>query len=390
MPLNRKTHDGFPVMFVQGNEAFVHGAIAAGCRFFAGYPITPSTEIAEGMAAELPKVGGVFVQMEDEIASIAAAIGASAAGSKAMTATSGPGFSLMQENIGYAYMVELPVVVVNVQRGGPSTGLPTQLAQSDTMQARWGTHGDYTAIVLAPMNVQECYDIMFKAFNFAIKYSTPVIVLADELIGHTREKLILRPPAGIKILERKLPDVPPEWYIPYAVTPDFISRPAPFGRGFRYSITGLTHDQAGFPTQVAWEIKAKLEKLRKKIEMHCADMWEWREYSTEDIKYLIIAYGSAARSAKSALDVLCNKHKVKIGMMELHTIWPFPDKPLQKILERNNIRVVFVVENNMGQLIHPVREVLERRHEAIGINRYDGRTLEPEEIVDQVKEAIYG
>ncbi len=386
MPLPRTTADGHAIMFVQGNEACVQGAIAAGCRFFAGYPITPSSEIAEGMSRELPKIGGTFIQMEDEIASIAAIIGGSAAGAKSMTATSGPGFSLMQENIGYAYIVEIPIVIINVQRGGPSTGLPTKLSQSDTMQARWGTHGDYTAIAIAPSSIQEVYDMTIDAFNLAEKYSTPVILLMDELIGHMREKLILKHDCELELRERCLPEVPTEWYVPYKPQTNLVSHPAPFGMGYRYSVTGLIHDNTGFPTQISAEVKSNLESIRNKIITHRQDIWNWLEYYTEDMKYLIIAYGSAARAARDAIETMRAK-RIKVGLIELKTIWPFPDNPIKKLAYHT--KAVFVAENNMGQLIHPVREVLPERIDIIGVQRYDGRPLEPMEIIRAVKEEIY-
>lgn len=388
MTLNRTTPEGHPLMFIQGNEACVLGAIHAGCNFFAGYPITPSTEIAEGMARDLPCVGGSFIQMEDEIASIAAAIGASAAGAVAMTATSGPGFSLMQENIGYAYMAQLPLVIVNVQRGGPSTGTPTMLSQADTMQARWGTHGDYTAIALAASSVQEAYNVTARAFQLAERFSTPVIVLLDELVGHMREKVVLCESKKLKPVERSFPEVPPEWYIPYHETLDMISHPAPFGRGYRYNITGLTHDKSGFPTSVPSEIVSCLDTLRNKIMMHSQEISEWREFHTKDAKYLLVAYGSAARAARGAVENLRNR-RIKAGLVDLKTIWPFPAQQLSRIVDSAKARMVFVAENNMGQLIHPVKEALSHNVHVSGINRYDGHSLDPYEIAQIVKENIY-
>ncbi|RKZ32212.1 2-oxoacid:acceptor oxidoreductase subunit alpha [bacterium] len=385
MPLNRITKDGRPVVFVQGNDAVVYGAIHAGCRFFAGYPITPSTEIAEGMSRELPKVGGVFIQKEDEIASIAAIIGASAAGAKSMTATSGPGFSLMQENLGYSYMTQLPIVIVNIQRGGPSTGLPTKLAQSDTMQARWGTHGDYTAVALAASSVQESYEITMRAFELASMLSTPVIVLLDELIGHMREKLVLKKSSELTEVKRPFPEVPPEWYLPYDIPENYITHPSPFGEGFRYSITGLTHDRLGFPSSIEAEITERLEALRKKIVVHKKEIWDWKEYHTDDAKVLIVGYGSAARASRGAVATL-RKGRVRAGFIELKSIWPFPDEPI--ISAAKNAKYVFVAENNMGQLIHPVREALGNCAKIIPINRYDGHPLEPEQIVKSIKEEI--
>lgn len=389
MALNRISSDGHPLMFIQGNEACVYGAIHAGCRFFAGYPITPSTEIAEGMARELPKYGGTFIQMEDEIASIAAIIGASAAGAISMTATSGPGISLMLENIGYAYMIQLPVVIVDVQRGGPSTGLPTKLAQSDTMQTRWGTHGDFTSITVAASTVQEAYSMTIRAFQLAMQFSTPVFLLLDELIGHMREKVVLYLHDNQMPVRREFPEVPPEWYIPYRESIDMISRPAPFGEGFRFNMTGLTHDRSGFPTAIPAEIVERLDTLRNKILTHRQSIWDWTEYYTDDAKYLIIAYGSAARAARGAVEKLRRK-KIKAGLLELRTIWPFPDEPLRKIVENGHTKVVIVAENNMGQLVHPVRETLSHSIRVVQSNRYDGHPLEPEQIIYAVKEEIYG
>lgn len=375
------------VLFIQGNEACVYGAIHAGCNFYAGYPITPSTEIAEGMAEFMPKVKGTFMQMEDEIASICSIIGASAAGAVSMTATSGPGFSLMQESIGYAYMVQLPIVIVTVQRGGPSTGLPTLLSQSDTMQTRWGTHGDYTSIVLAPSTVQEAYEMTIRAFRLAVKFSTPVILLMDELIAHMREKAVLNLTDTGGPVQRLLPDVPPEWYSPYKGSMDLISHPAPFGSGFRYNITGLTHDNSGFPTQVPGEIIERLDNLRNKIMNHAREIWDVREYHTGDAKYLIVAYGSAARAARGAVESL-RKMRVKAGLLDLKTIWPFPYPLIEKIAEKTRLKSVFAAENNMGQIIHPVREVFGSSIPVYGINRYDGHTLNPHEIIRHLKEKI--
>ncbi|MGD8517360.1 MAG: 2-oxoacid:acceptor oxidoreductase subunit alpha, partial [Anaerolineae bacterium] len=247
------------IQLLQGNRAAALGALAAGCRFFAGYPITPSSEIAEIMSRELPKVGGKFIQMEDEIASIAAVIGGSVGGLKSMTATSGPGFSLMQENIGYAAVAEIPCVVINVMRAGPSTGLPTSPAQGDVMQARWGTHGDHPIIALAPGSVREAFDLTVKAFNFAEKYRTPVLVLMDEVIGHMRERVDLPDPEAVEIDNREMPTVPPEWYEPFGNPPSDVPPLAPFGEGYRYHITGLLHDSRGFPTERLDEIQPWVE-----------------------------------------------------------------------------------------------------------------------------------
>ena len=372
------------VRFMQGNEACTEGAIAAGCRFYAGYPITPSTEIAEHMSDKLPRVGGKFIQMEDEIASIAAIIGASVAGVKSMTATSGPGFSLMQEGIGYACMAEIPVVVVNVMRGGPSTGLPTKASQGDIMQARWGTHGDHYLIALAPESVKETFYLTIKAFNLSEKYRVPVVLLMDETIGHMREKVVLPDYSTIHVENRLTPIVPPEWYKPYEITTDFITPMAPFGTGYRYNITGLTHDEMGFPTNNEYEIVRKMDKLRDKIERARSQIEDYETFYTEDANTLIIAYGSVARSAKEAVLYL-RAHRRKVGLFRPITIWPFPEKALLGLMK--NVDRVFVAEMNQGQLIHEIRKI-ECYHKRIyGINRYDGEMITPNQIISKIREA---
>ncbi|MCP4714773.1 MAG: 2-oxoacid:acceptor oxidoreductase subunit alpha, partial [Deltaproteobacteria bacterium] len=273
------------------------------------------------------------------------------------------------------------------QRGGPSTGSPTMLGQGDTMQARWGTHGDYTAIAISASSVQEIYNITIRAFQLAERFSTPVIVLLDELVGHMREKVILNEHKNETPVHRQFPEVPPEWYFPYKETLDMVAHPAPFGNGFRYSITGLVHDKSGFPTSLPGEIVGRLDILKNKIMLHCQEIWEWNEYHTEDAKYLLVAYGSAARAARGAVETLRNK-RIKAGLIDLKTIWPFPYRPLQQIAERAKTKMVFVAENNMGQLIHPVREALPQSIEAHNIKRYDGHALDPYEIVQIVKENI--
>src|SRR3990170_8823493 len=270
------------VRLMQGNEACAEAALAAGCRFFAGYPITPSTEIAEILANRLPKVGGTFIQMEDEIASMAAIIGAAVGGAKTMTATSGPGFSLMQENLGFAAMAEVPCVVITVQRAGPSTGQPTAPAQGDVMQARWGTHGDHPIIALCPGSVSEAYHLTIRAFNLSEKYRTPVILLMDEGIAHLREKVVLPPPGSLEVLERIQATVPPEWYFPYEETDNDVPPIVSFGEGYRYHITGLFHDRAGFPTSRVDEIRPWVERVFRKIDRNLADIVHTEEEMTED------------------------------------------------------------------------------------------------------------
>lgn len=368
---------------LQGNQACAFGAIAAGCRFFAGYPITPSTEVAETMALELPKFGGRFIQMEDEIASLSAVIGASIAGCKAMTATSGPGFSLMQENLGFAYMAEVPCVIVNVMRGGPSTGLPTKVSQADVMQARWGTHGDYHSIVLCPSSVKDCFDLTIRAFNFSEKYRCPVILLTDEVIGHMREMVNLPDIATVENVERQRPNVPPEWYKHFQITPDFTSPMASFGEGYRFHLTGLTHDEFGFPTSNNEEISRKLNKLKSKMDRHLDDLLDMRTYKLEDAHVMVFAYGSVAMSARQAV-LLARRKRFKAGLFQPITLWPFPDVLLRSYARKADL--IVVAELNQGQMIREVRRVCKGRTKVVGLNRFDGELITPEQILEKIRE----
>ena len=373
------------VKLLQGNEACVEGALYAGAQFFAGYPITPSTEIAEGMSRRMPQIGGKFIQMEDEIGSIAAVIGASNAGCKSMTATSGPGFSLMQENIGYAYMTETPCVIINVQRGGPSTGLPTKIAQSDVMQARWGTHGDYTAITLAPSSARECFSETVRAFNIAERFRTPVTVLGDEVLGHMREIMTIPEEGELKVFDRIKPDVPHEWYRHFEITPSYVSPMASFGEGYRYNVSGLTHDQDGFPTAVASEIKEKLDKLRLKIERYIDEIAEFRVEMMDDAHVAVISYGTVARAAYQAVR-MARDRRIKVGAIQPFTIWPLHEVRLREMLA--NCRKVIVAELNMGQLVHEIRRVAPRNTEVFELNRYDGEVMTPHQILDKIREVL--
>ncbi len=368
---------------LQGNEACVQGALYAGVKFFAGYPITPSTEIAEGMSRELPRIGGKFIQMEDEIGSIAAIIGASNAGLKSMTATSGPGFSLMQENIGYAYMTETPCVIVDVQRGGPSTGLPTKIAQADTMQARWGTHGDYTAITLAPSTVKECFEETVRAVNLSERFRTPVAVLTDEVLGHMREMMILPEPGELEVKDRVKPDVPSDWYMHFEHNPSSVSPMASFGEGYRYNVTGLTHDQDGFPTANPNEIKRKLNKLRSKIDNYVEEIYKARTDMMEDANVAVISYGTVSRAARQAIK-MARERRIKVGCIQLMTIWPFPDTKLREML--SGVRKVIVAELNMGQLTLELERIAPRHTEVFHLGRYDGEVMTPKEILDKIRE----
>jgi len=370
---------------MQGNAACVHGAIYAGLRFYAGYPITPSTEIAEGCARELPKIGGRFIQMEDEIASIAAVVGASISGLKAMTATSGPGFSLMVENIGYAYMTETPCVVINVQRGGPSTGLPTKVSQSDTMQARWGTHGDYTAIAVAPSSVAETITETIRAFNLAERFRTPVTVLLDEVIGHMREMVSLPEPGEYPVVNRVKPTVPPERFVPFEVTENLVSPMPCYNEGYRYNVTGLTHDTMGFATNRSDEIAPKLDKLKYKIERYTDEITKLRVDMMDDAEIAFISYGTVARTALQAISI-AREAGVKVGNVQLYTIWPFPDRQIAELCAC--CRKVIVGELNMGQIVHEVRRVLPHDKQIHTIQRYDGEILTPHQLLQKLDEVL--
>lgn len=370
---------------MQGNVAVAVGAIDAGCRFFAGYPITPSSEISEYLAKKLPEIDGRFMQMEDEIAAMGAVIGASLGGVKSLTATSGPGFSLKQENLGYAVMAEIPVVVVNVMRGGPSTGLPTLPSQGDVMQARWGTHGDHPIIVLAPSSVRESYDLTIEAFNMSEKYRIPVILLLDEIIGHVHEKVELPNPEELVIVNRKKPDVPPEEYLPYAADETLIPAMANFGEGYRYHVTGLVHDETGFPTQVTEKIEEQLGRLNSKLDRYLDEILLFKETGTESAEIGVIAYGSSARSARQAV-TKATEEGIKVGMIQLQTLWPFPEQRIHDFGEQ--VSHIVVPELNTGQIAHEIEHAVRGKAEVIRINRITGEPIHPDEIYVGIKEHI--
>ena len=370
-------------LLLQGNEAVAEGALAAGCRFFAGYPITPSTEIAEYLSRKLPQVGGVFVQMEDELASMAAVIGASLAGAKSMTATSGPGFSLMQENIGFACEAEVPCLVVDVMRGGPSTGLPTSPAQGDVMQARWGTHGDHPIIVLCASSVPECFHMTVRAFNLSERFRTPVILLLDEVVAHMREKITLPLPEELEIIDRVRPTVPPEWYIPYEDNASGVPPMAPFGEGYRYHVTGLIHDIRGFPTSRSDEIGPFFQRLFRKISQNFAEIHMSETFEIEDAEITVVAYGSVARSAKRAV-LEARQRGIKAGLLKLMTLWPF-DRPAVERVARGS-RVLLVPEMNMGQISREVKRVNNGVCTVVTLNKVDGTLITPDEILKRITE----
>jgi 2-oxoglutarate/2-oxoacid ferredoxin oxidoreductase subunit alpha len=368
-------------LLLQGNEAMVEGALAAGCRFFAGYPITPATEISEIMSTRLPAVDGTFIQMEDEISSMGAIVGASLAGVKSMTATSGPGFSLMQENLGFACIAEVPCVIVNVMRGGPSTGLPTSVSQGDVMQARWGTHGDHPMIVLAVSTTRDCFDITVKAFNLSEKYRTPVIILSDEVVAHTREKISLPHPEELEIVSRIRPSMPPEWYVPYEDNSRGVPLMGIFGDGYRYHVTGLVHDVRGFPTQRPDEIVPFMNRLFRKIYQHFFDIQMAEHEQTADAEILVIAYGSVARSARRAVRD-ARERGIKAGLLQLITLWPFPRQILEPLLRQ--VRAVLVPELNLGQMSREVKRVNQATTRIETLNRIDGNLITPDEILTRL------
>lgn len=374
-------------LFISGNEAIAEGAIAAGAKFYAGYPITPSSEVAEAAARRLPQVGGMYVQMEDELSSMAAIIGASVSGARAFTATSGPGFSLMQENLGMAVMGEVPCVVVNVQRSGPSTGMATKPAQGDVMQARWGTHGDHGIIALVPSSVQDCYDLTIKAFSLADRLRTPVILLADAAVAKLKENVVLRTPSPEEVAPRPKPDCLPEQYKPFAVDPEekTITPLASFGGDHIFRVTGSMHDETGGQgaspenaDRVIRHLSAKLEKNRKLIP-------QIREFLLEDAEWAVISYGCSARSARAAVRAARSKG-IPAGLLELTALWPFPDERVREVLSL--VRGAFVPELNLGQSAGEVRRLNDFGIPVCGINRVDGNLIQPREILDAIEEAL--
>lgn len=371
-------------VLMQGNEACVEGAIAAGMRFFAGYPITPSTEIAECSALRLPQVGGHFIQMEDELSSMAAVIGASVAGVKSMTATSGPGFSLKQENIGYAALAEIPCVIVDVQRSGPSTGLPTSPSQGDVMQARWGTHGDHPVIALSPSTVSETFHLTIRAFNLAEKYRTPVILLMDEIIGHLREGFTLPDPGTLSIENRKVSRNPETLRKPYYLEAgELIPAMAAFGEGARYNITGLVHDDDGFPTSSPETAETLCTRLMEKISQNLSDIVTYEEIMTEDADIVIVCYGGTMRSAMTAVE-MAREAGIKVGIFRPVSIWPFPEGPLFALSKR--VKQLLVAEHNYGQILLEIQRIVKNNCAVSFIGKINGTVITPNEIVDKLKE----
>ncbi len=366
------------IRFVQGNEACVEGALYAGVDFFAGYPITPSTEIAEHLSKRLPENGGKFIQMEDEIASMCAIVGASLTGKKVMTATSGPGFSLKQEAIGYACMAEIPCVIANVQRGGPSTGNPTHVSQGDVNQARWGTHGDHAIIALTASNHQDVFAMTVDAFNMAETYRTPVVLLFDEAIGHMREKLIIPESDELEVIDRLRTSLGKGVdYHPYLPREDGRLPMSDFGAEHRYNVTGLFHDMWGFPSNNPKVVNGLLRHLVDKIENNVQAITRHKEHFLDDAEYVLVSYGSSARSAIHLAKNRRNKGD-KIGVLELQSIWPFPVDLVREKCER--AKAILVVEMNMGQVMAQVKAAVKRPNRVFLANRIDGKLITPSDI----------
>jgi 2-oxoglutarate ferredoxin oxidoreductase subunit alpha len=370
--------------YLDGDYAIAEGGLAAGCRFFAGYPITPSTETAERFAERIPSVGGVFIQMEDELASITALIGAAWGGKKSMTVTSGPGFSLMMENIGLACMMETPLVIANVQRGGPSTGLPTLTGQQDMMQAKWGSHGDYEIIALSPDSPQECFDLTIEAFNLSEIYRVPVFVMTDECVGHMHEKVVIPPAEEIEVVERKWYTGPKEKYLPYKVDKDGIPFMVKAGDGYRFHTTGLTHDERGYPVINAECQAETVPRLSDKITDNADKIIMLEEDQIDGAEIVVISYGITSRVSIRAVQ-LARKAGMKIGTLRLKTVWPFPEKRIKQLAKK--IKAFVVPEINYGQVTLEVERCAAGKAATHHVPHFGGWVHDPLDILKVIKEA---
>jgi 2-oxoglutarate ferredoxin oxidoreductase subunit alpha len=369
--------------FMNGDEACAEGAISAGCRFFAGYPITPATEVAERMSERLPRVGGVFIQMEDEMASMNAVLGASWAGMKAMTATSGPGFSLMMENIGLGVMLETPCVVANVQRAGPSTGLPTLVAQGDMMQARWGSHGHYEIIALVPDSPQEMFDLTVQAFNLSEQYRVPVLLMADEVVGHMSEKVVIPAINSKELINRPRAKVAPEKYLPYDSRKGLVTPMAIAGEGYRFHVTGLTHDDRGYPTMTAEAQDKLVRRLVDKIRMNVKSISKYEEINIDDAEVIVVSYGISARIARYAVQK-ARDEGIKAGLLRLITVWPFPDDRIRELAKA--IKAFVVPEINYGQMVREVERCATGKVKVRPVSHMGGGVHLPETILEAIRE----
>lgn len=371
--------------FMSGDEACAEGAITAGCRLFAGYPITPQSEIAERMAYRLPKVGGVFIQMEDEISSMAAVLGGAWGGMKAMTATSGPGFSLMMENLGLGMMTETPCVLINIQRGGPSTGLPTLVGQADMMQARWGSHGDYGVIALSPASPQESFELTVEAFNLSETYHLPVLVMSDEVVGHMYERVVIDP-ERIEVVKRRKPEKPPGEFLLYEPGEDLVPQGMPiFGDGYRVHVTGLTHDERGYPVIDAETQARTVTRLKEKITRNADQIITYEERDLDQANIVIVTYGIAARTSLGAME-LAKRRGLKVGMLRLITVWPFPSEKVTELAER--VAGFVVPEINLGQIVLEVERAVAGRVPVHCVPHAGGDIHRPEQILHAIKEVL--
>ena len=370
---------------MSGDDACAEGAINAGCRFFAGYPITPATEIAERMSERLPEVGGTYIQMEDELSSMAAVLGASWGGVKAMTATSGPGFSLMMENIGLGVMSETPCVVVNIQRAGPSTGLPTLSGQGDMMQARWGSHGCYSIIALAPDSPQELYDLTIRAFNLSEKYRLPVLIMSEAATGHMYEKVVIPPVDKVELTPRRKPTVPPEEYLPFKPDADLVPPMANAGENYRFHVTGLTHDERGYPVMTAEAQDKLIRRLVEKIEKNKDEIIELEEDSIDEAEVVVCSYGVSARVSSIAIGH-ARDEGIRVGMLRFITVWPFPEERIRDIARQ--VKAFVVPEINYGQIALEVERCAGGMAKTILVPHMGGRVHNPQSILDAIKQAV--
>jgi 2-oxoglutarate ferredoxin oxidoreductase subunit alpha len=373
--------------FMNGDTAAAEGALAAGCRFFGGYPITPATEVAERMAERLPEVGGTYIQMEDELASMNAILGASWAGVKSMTSTSGPGFSLMMENLGLGVMMETPCVLVNVQRGGPSTGLPTLVGQADMMQARWGSHGDYAIIALCPTSPQNCFDLTITAFNLSEKYRVPVLLMTDEVIGHMTEKVIIPPADQIEVIERKKFTGPSDEYLPYRADDDLVPPMVAAGEGYRIHTTGLTHDERGYPAMNAEAHHVLVRRLVDKIRNNVDDIAIIKEDGLDDADVVVVSYGVSARISYRAVE-LAREAGIRCGMFHLVTVWPFPEEKIRRLAEK--VSAFVVPEINLGQVVLEVERCAGGKTDTVLVSNPGGHVHHPNEILQAIQSAARG
>ena len=371
--------------FMNGDEACCEGAIAAGCRFFAGYPITPATEVAERMSERLPEIGGIYIQMEDELASMAAILGASWGGMKAMTSTSGPGFSLMMENIGLGLCTETPCVVCNVQRAGPSTGLPTQVGQGDMMQARWGTHGHYEIIAVSPSSPQEMFDFTIWAFNLSEQYRLPVIILADEVVAHMNERVVIPSADKVQVINRKKASGPPEKHLPYRPDADGVAPMATFGEGYHMHVTGLTHDQRGYPVMEPAAQEEMIDRLVQKVRKNVDRIVRYETFLMDDADVAVVAYGISVRSAKRAV-AEARQRRIKAGLVKLNTVWPFPEEMIRDL--SGKVRALVMPEINYGQMVLELERCAAGRCPVRLVSHAGGTIIRPERILAVLEAAL--